>query len=62
MEKQRIRDLEEKYTHPFEYTFWVKHIGGGMSVELYTDNYLIQDIKELHDRGYYRDRPIHISL
>ena len=60
-QKKAIRFLQENYTDPFEFTFFIASWGGGMTANI-KDSLIKKDILELHNFGGFWNRDIHISM
>ena len=56
-----LNTLKNDYEEPFEYTFYVKAWGSGMSADIMHDR-VWEDLHELHRTGYYKFKQLHISM
>ncbi len=56
-----LNGLWDDYREPFEYTFYVKHWGSGMSADINHDK-VWNDLHELHRTGSYKHKQLHISM
>ena len=56
-----LNGLWDDYREPFEYTFYVKNWGSGMTADIIHDK-VWTDLHELHRTGSYKLGQIHISM
>jgi hypothetical protein len=56
-----LNGLWDNYREPFEYTFYVKHWGSGMSADINHDK-VWNDLHGLHRTGRYKLAQLHISM
>ena len=56
-----LNALWDDYREPFEYTFYVKNWGSGMSADINHDK-VWNDLHELHRTGSYYHKQLHISM
>ena len=60
-QQTRLNNLKQNYEEPFEYTFYVKNWGSGMTADIIHDK-VWTDLHELHRTGSYKTGQIHISM